>query len=51
MASLFLGTKLEEVPKRAREVLCVLNHIDQIESNKIPPKVLSFSDQVSIYKL
>lgn len=36
MASLFLAAKVEEVPKRSRDVINVFNHIDQIKSGKKP---------------
>jgi transcription initiation factor TFIIIB Brf1 subunit/transcription initiation factor TFIIB len=44
MASLFLASKIEEVPKRARDVLNVFHHIEQVKTQKkIEP--LNFTKQ------
>lgn len=34
MASLYLASKVEEVQKRARDVINVFNHIEQLETKK-----------------
>jgi len=39
MASLFLAAKVEEVPKRSRDVINVFHHIDQIKRGKKPEPI------------
>jgi hypothetical protein len=34
MASVYLASKVEEVPMRARDVLNVFHHVDQVENGK-----------------
>lgn len=48
MASLYLASKVEEVQKRARDVINVFNHIEQIETKKkVEP--LSLGSEVCLF--
>ena len=48
MASLYLASKVEEVQKRARDVINVFTHIDQIE-NKKKVEPLSLGSEVCFF--
>jgi hypothetical protein len=47
MASVYLASKVDEVPMRARDILNVFNHIDQVENGrKVEP--LSLASEVCL---